>query len=273
MKTLKEYMNEKRQVIRVYYHDDMDGMGSAYAVWKKLGNKARYRPVNYDNTLLINKDDLVYMVDFSVKKKEMLKYSRYAERIVVIDHHKTAQADLVDLPDNVEVNFNMSKSGAVLTWEYFHKSKVPEILLHIQDRDIWQWKIKGSKGVNLWLDENITDFRQLDKLPLIKDIIAQGESLVIQLDKDVDKAVATTYEVEFEGYTVGVVEAIDHGSEIGNKLAKKYKFGVVLNRPEKKVELRSVGSFDVSDIAKKYGGGGHKNAAGFPLLNGKVPWE
>lgn len=34
---------------------------------------------------------------------------------------------------------------------------------------------------------------------------------------------------------------------------------------ETKVSLRSVGDMDVSEIASKYGGGGHKNAAGFTL--------
>jgi nanoRNase/pAp phosphatase (c-di-AMP/oligoRNAs hydrolase) len=27
--------------------------------------------------------------------------------------------------------------------------------------------------------------------------------------------------------------------------------------------LRSIGDFDVSELAKRYGGGGHKNSAGF----------
>jgi nanoRNase/pAp phosphatase (c-di-AMP/oligoRNAs hydrolase) len=34
--------------------------------------------------------------------------------------------------------------------------------------------------------------------------------------------------------------------------------------------LRSVGDFDVSAIAKIYGGGGHKNAAGFTV---PIGWE
>jgi phosphoesterase RecJ-like protein len=31
--------------------------------------------------------------------------------------------------------------------------------------------------------------------------------------------------------------------------------------------LRSVGDFDVSKLAKEYGGGGHKNAAGCKFIN------
>ena len=40
------------------------------------------------------------------------------------------------------------------------------------------------------------------------------------------------------------------------------------------VSLRSDGSVDVSKLAKKYGGGGHKAAAGFSFKVGrKAPWK
>jgi nanoRNase/pAp phosphatase (c-di-AMP/oligoRNAs hydrolase) len=42
--------------------------------------------------------------------------------------------------------------------------------------------------------------------------------------------------------------------------------------PEGRVfSLRSIGDFDVSEIAKQYGGGGHKNASGFRLPHGVEP--
>ena len=66
-------------------------------------------------------------------------------------------------------------------------------------------------------------------------------------------------------------------TQIGMLLAQKMPpFGIVWNRRNGQisVSLRSVGKFDVSKIAKKFDGSGHKNAAGFTLAgNAKLPWK
>ena len=58
-------------------------------------------------------------------------------------------------------------------------------------------------------------------------------------------------------------------SELGNLLAERSgSFAAIWQLApdgEAKVSLRSKGDFDVSDIAARYGGGGHRNAAGFRL--------
>lgn len=67
-------------------------------------------------------------------------------------------------------------------------------------------------------------------------------------------------------------------SEAGNALAQaaadrgELPVGIVWFRDRDmfQVSLRSVGDFDVSTIAKQYGGGGHKNAAGFRCK--VLPW-
>ncbi len=42
MITFKQFVNEQKQSIKVFYHLDMDGYGAAYAVWKVLGDSAKY---------------------------------------------------------------------------------------------------------------------------------------------------------------------------------------------------------------------------------------
>lgn len=70
-------------------------------------------------------------------------------------------------------HFDMTKSGAVLTWEYFHDKSVPKLLLHIQDRDIWKWSIPGSDEILTALDCYPQEFEIWDdlmyKLPRLKD--------------------------------------------------------------------------------------------------------
>ena len=58
-------------------------------------------------------------------------------------------------------------------------------------------------------------------------------------------------------------------SEVGHELANKSEsFGMIWYLGEEnkaKVSLRSNGDYDVSAIAKCFGGGGHRNAAGFSV--------
>ena len=66
-------------------------------------------------------------------------------------------------------------------------------------------------------------------------------------------------------------------SEIGHELLKKKPPLSIIWREKGgriSVSLRSDGSVDVAAIAEKYGGGGHKSAAGFTLEKGeKLPWN
>jgi len=59
----------------------------------------------------------------------------------------------------------------------------------------------------------------------------------------------------------------EYASDVGNLLAiKSGTYGAVWNYlglGKYQISLRSIGDYDVSIIAKYYGGGGHKNAAGF----------
>jgi hypothetical protein len=73
----------------------------------------------------------------------------------------------------------------------------------------------------------------------------------------------------FEYYTVAVVNVpYMNCSEVGHELAKKARVGMTwFERADGQIQfsLRSIGDIDVSRIAKLYGGGGHKNAAGFRM--------
>jgi hypothetical protein len=62
----------------------------------------------------------VAIVDFSYKRPVMIELARKAKSILVLDHHKTAEAELIEPCPGIEVHFDMNRSGAVMAWEYFH---------------------------------------------------------------------------------------------------------------------------------------------------------
>jgi nanoRNase/pAp phosphatase (c-di-AMP/oligoRNAs hydrolase) len=58
----------------------------------------------------------VYMLDISWDRKTILDLRERAKDLLIIDHHATAEKELGGLDFAI---FDMNKSGAVLTWEYF----------------------------------------------------------------------------------------------------------------------------------------------------------
>src|SRR5690606_18083449 len=100
----------------------------------------------YENLNTRNKAE-VYILDFSYNKETLLHLSHFVKKIVVLDHHITAKEDLEDLPFAF---FDMDKSGAVLAWEYFRPGvPVPKLLLHVQDRDLWKFKLDNTAEILL----------------------------------------------------------------------------------------------------------------------------
>ena len=83
--------------------------------------------------------------------------------------------------------------------------------------------------------------------------------------------------VKFAGHRTLVANSPILPSQIGNALVKKMPpIGIVWSEKGgvKKISLRSNGRVDVSKIAKRFGGGGHKQAAGFYLKKTiRFPWK
>lgn len=88
---------------------------------------------------------------------------------------------------------------------------------------------------------------------------------------DITDAVPTSWSDGYIRKFAGLaVNSPIHQSEIGNELAKASgTYGLVWyfdgSSKRANVSLRSVGDYDVSAIAKTFGGGGHRNAAGFNI--------
>ena len=79
-----------------------------------------------------------------------------ASSLRVIDHHRTAEEELRGLDYAI---FDNRKSGAVLSWEFFHPGKpVPEILRYVMDRDLWLHELPRSREVFAGLSSYPMDF-------------------------------------------------------------------------------------------------------------------
>ncbi len=159
-----------------------DGFGAAFAAWLRLGDDAIYIPVNYGQPVPeIEAGSIVYIVDFSYPYSDLIGLADRVSKLVVLDHHQTAEKDLSGMvfPENTLIQFNMAKSGAVLCCEHFHGDslkcevgQIGEFFAYLQDRDLWQFKLPLSREVSMALRSYPFDFRQWSE---ISGIVVQGQ--------------------------------------------------------------------------------------------------
>lgn len=272
----------------VLYHGGCwDGFCAAWIARKALGDIEAI-PVQYGQDPPIKECGRdVYILDFSYSRQVMKIIIGQPGKVVVLDHHKTAQAELEGLQNDSTIRpevdpviiFDMNKSGGRLAWEYFFQrvepcDPAPWLVDYTEDRDLWRHKLDWTKEINAWLRSFPLDFDLWDKFSLVSpgceawDMRIDAGSAILRAEKQiVDQHVRNASEIEMDGHKVLAVNATVQFSEIAGELAKNRPFGACyfIRSDGKRVwSLRSCGDgVDVSAIAKWHGGGGHKNAAGF----------
>lgn len=289
----------KRPLV-IYHADCTDGFGAAYAAWLALGDDAEYLPCSYG---CARADEMkiegrrVYILDFSFDKETMQRIFADAGRVVWLDHHKTAfEMWCGGIPsggryceDHAQtgnvIQLDNNKSGALLAWEYFHPHAVPDLIRHIDDRDRWQFKLEDSKKIHAFLQSiKPWDFGKWKRLVNAPESVWNGAVLagegilrvqdqnVLSMAKNAQRCRIPPVPEEDNYVAVPVwrglsVNACLHQSELGHELANQSgTFGLIWyvgQDGRANCSLRSNGEYDVSAIAKLFGGGGHKNAAGF----------
>ena len=272
-----------KPIVVIYHAQCSDGFGGAWAAWKKFGNKADYIPVYYHNPPpkeLKNKE--VYMIDFTYNAPVIKKLMKENKRVTSIDHHES-QEGATKITE--KYLYSVNNSGSVLAWKYFHPGvRVPKLLSHIEDGDLWRFKISHTKEVYAALSIKNKDFKTWDVLARDmenpakrKKIIADG-SLLLRGEEALVKYIAKNREVvELAGYRALAVNSPVFSSELGHLLDKDAPLAIIWSQRNSrvKVSLRSRGRVDVSKVAKKFeDGGGHRNAAGFSFrASDPLPWK
>ena len=261
----------------IYHGNCADGFGAAWVVRKALsamalsvGDIEFHAGVYQEPPPDVAGKDVV-MVDFSYKRPVILEMAQKANNILIIDHHKTAVEDLVDLPANVTAKFDMERSGAMLTWKHFFPGQEPPpLLLHIEDRDLWRFALQNTREIQANVFSYPYDFQVWDELMAanVETLVIEGKAIERKHFKDINELLGVcTRPMVIGGFNVQVANLpYTLTSDAGHKLAIGAPFGACYwDTPEGRVfSLRSTDEgVDVSAIAKQYGGGGHRNASGF----------
>ncbi len=299
-------MPEIKPNLVIYHGHCADGMGAAFAAYMKLGDTAEYVMGLYDAKfpeLDLFRLRTVYIVDFSYSAAQIREIAKVATKVIILDHHKTAMQELVgpEFPINVTVVFDMERSGAAITWDYFFPDGVeptpekrdhwsnrivgtrPKLIEYIQDRDLWTWKLPQSHEINAYISlfdlklqafDGLAEKLEDDFRHGLGECQAHGHWLLKQQEKIVGKICALAFERRIPGKThqrnVMFINTSMMISEVGNELLKRHPhIDFVAGWFDKDESTRvwslraNKGGFDVSALAKVYGGGGHPAAAGF----------
>ena len=267
----------------IFHGNCPDGFGAAWAVHHALGDDVEfYKGIHQQPPPDVTGLD-VYLVDFAYKRAVLEAMLKQAASITILDHHISAQQDLAELLSSGKVGgvFDMNKSGAILAWEWFHPdTPAPKLIQHIQDRDLWQFKLDDTRPITMGLAAYPYDFALWDDLMAstgdqLDALRRDGEALERKLQRDIEVLTATgVRRMVIGGYDVPVLNApAAYVSEAGNIMARGEPFAACYwdHASGRSFSLRSSeNGVDVSEVAKLYGGGGHVKASGFTV---DIGWE
>lgn len=274
---------DKNTIDIVIYHANCpDGFGSALSAYIYFKNKKEieFYPA-FHNTKPPNvKNKNVLICDFSYKKNEIMDMICDTNSLLIIDHHKTAEIELENIPDEYKI-FDMAHSGAYLTWKYFFpEGNVPLLIQYIEDNDIWKKELPNTLEITAYISTLPFEFDKYEELldnNNLNKIIPTGEIILKQNNKIVDKTVDGAFFkfilLKQKIYLVGFANSTILQSDIGNRLVLKYPyidFSVIYVAKDNlyHCSLRSTNdNVDVSTIATIFNGGGHRNASACVLYN------
>lgn len=256
----------------IYHADCRDGFTAAWAAWRKFGDEDTEYVAQRHGLPLIQcvADREVFVLDFAFPRENTIAMHKVAKSYVVIDHHKTNAEELSGI---AYATFDMNRSGAGMAWDTFHPGAPrPWLVDYVEDRDLWRFKLPESKEINAWISVVPTNnFHQWDTLLNggTHHAVNNGRAVLAYIDNYVSDMAKHARLADFEGYKIPIVNAPFVAiSELLGHLAKTAPFSLGWSQCGDgmyRYSMRSSGpeGVDVADIAKKYGGGGHKNAAGF----------
>lgn len=293
-----------KKTMCIYHGNCADGFGAAWVVRRALGDSVEFVAGVYGAEPPDVTGYDVVLVDFSYKYDVLAGLARSANSIIVLDHHKSAAADLArfesfhaGIEEDVRHDdgsallgwksahamaqsqngsaiaccFDMNRSGAMLAWDhYFPNQEPPQLLRHIEDRDLWLFKLEGTREIQANVFSYPYDFHVWDELMAadVATLVVEGRAIERKHHKDVGELVGVCKRrLVIGGHDVPVASLpYTLTSDAGHLMAQGEPFAACYwdTATGRVFSLRSTDEgLDVSEIAAQYGGGGHRNASGF----------
>jgi len=266
----------------IYFHYPCtDGLASAWVATLNLKNY-KLKPYQHGHTIETDfSGRTIYFLDMA-PPVEVYQKLKEDNTVYILDHHISNQKtyEKENISDK-NVIFDLEHSGVGMTWNFFTPDvKMPIFLQMIQGRDIWKFDIENTNefcealsfaiSTVETIDDQLKILEEIHNKNLLEKYISTGKIMLKQKNIRVkhlsSKYIKKVY--NYEGHKVCMANEPEYSSDLGNALSSQdecdfaviWKFDHVLEKYI--MSLRSCDKVDVSIICKKFGGGGHKNAAG-----------
>lgn len=281
----------------IYHGNCADGFSAAWCFWRMFGDQADYHAGVYQAAPPDVAGRDVYLVDFSYSHDVLAQMALCARQVAVLDHHKSAALDLARFPSfaggrdaldavigatrvrgdlPIACSFDMERSGATMAWDFlFPDEPRPLLLGHVEDRDLWRFKLDGTRNIQAFVFAHEYTFEQWDRLMAADQVElmkmnAAGAAIERKHHKDVTELVRVCKRrMTIAGHDVPVASLpYTMTSDAGALMAEGEIFAACYwdTDTHRCFSLRSRdGGADVSEIAAQYGGGGHAQASGFKV--------
>ena len=287
--------------IYIFYHPDTDGITAAATVRyaaRDLWPGARFEYVRHGyltedkrlQTLIPDDNTRIFAVDISFCPATILRLQRlFGERFVWIDHHVSAierwAATGHEEPAGIR---DVSHSAAWLTWYYFFERQAP-LAIELADKyDLWQrddtwetqtypWQLVVS---NRFGDPRHYDLRVLDDNALLHGYIRHYGEPMLAYERQLRRREAPYVQRVGLRATDNIYKLLFINSSLRDSQtlaawhrrhpeieADGYLVGQFVPPMRWKLSLYTApgSALDVAQIAVRFGGGGHRTAAGFAL--------
>ena len=209
-----------------------------------------------------------------------------------------------ELPLQIIFDLNKS-GARLAWEHFLPEQELPLLLQHVEDQDLWRFALAETSRICRALRLQSFDFAVWHSLveqtsnrssERYRELLHSGSAIENFCRTETERLAGSRLRMRarLRGEAIDPLQAVRHGqpvisdgdnswqaveaialnanalfaSELGHLLAEQGGIGLIwqlADDGEAKVSLRSRGHLDVAAIAMRYGGGGHRNAAGFRM--------
>lgn len=216
----------------IYHARCADGFGAAWCFRHRFGaTGVDFHAASHGDAPPEAQGRIVVIVDFSYKRAVLRMLARSADTVLVLDHHQSAAADLIDLPASADgpalqrvdhwlhadcahdrwtrfldaprgtiyAAFDQERSGAGIAWDFLHPDRPrPAVLNAVEDRDLWRFALPHTREIQAAVFSHPLDFDVWDGLmsartsEQLAPLITEGRALERSRQRDVAELLATS---------------------------------------------------------------------------------
>lgn len=291
--------------MKAFYHSaDLDGHCSG-AIVKHLNPECELFPINYGQEFpwdRITPYETVFMVDFTLQPFDQMERLSQMCRLVWIDHHKTEVEEALKRKFNPQGLREIGIGACLLTWQNLTRKPVPEAVQLLAEYDVWnhdnpktlpfQYGFRFFEDTRPDNQELWGEFFSGDDFSrkVLIEVVQTGETLLTYEDRQNAKfcrayafetalRVPSLTDAAFAEFPAVCCNRGFTNSKVFDSVYDPTKHDLMitfcrLKPPAYKwtVSLYSTKEdVDCGQIARLFGGGGHKGAAGFQCE--QLPFE